>query len=112
MGSLEDRIAKLEAARGAQQEDAEARQRSRTMDRMLHAMANGRRELLGLPPEPLPRELRETKSDLLDTLQHTIPWYRSHGGWDSGEEKAFLDQWEDRLLERLADLERGAQSDG
>jgi len=81
------------------------------MDRMYHVLANARRELSGRDPLPTPEELRETREEILDTLSRTIPFYRGRGSWGHGEGKQFLDRWEDDLLEKLNELERG-ENDG
>ena len=108
MGSLEDRIRKLEAAHGAGREADEAeRRRRRTMDKLLHALENARRELDGLDPLPTPPELAETKDDVLHTLGETIPHYRARGGYSHGDGAEFLREWEDCALEKLAELQKG-----
>jgi hypothetical protein len=77
------------------------------MDRFYFEMNNARRELDGLDPLHIPEDLEETREEILETLSSTIPYYRQHGGWRYGDGAEFLAAWEDRLLEKLADLERG-----
>jgi hypothetical protein len=110
VGSLEDRVRKLEAAHGAGREADEAeRRRRRTMDRVYHAIESGRRELAALDPLPTPPELAETKDDILHTLRHVIPHYRARGGYSHGDGAEFLREWEDCTLEKLAELQEGAE---
>jgi hypothetical protein len=108
VGSLEDRVRKLEAAHGAGREADEAeRRRRRTMDRLYHALENARRELDGLDPLPTPLQLEGTKDDILHTLRHVIPHYRARGGYSHGHGAEFLCEWEDCTLEKLAELQKG-----
>ncbi len=67
------------------------------MERFFHAMESARRELEGL--EPL-RDLPYTEEDYQDALR-TIAAYRDEPGWQVGEAKAFLDQWEHETRERM-----------
>ena len=109
---LEDRIRKLEAAAGqARQgsENEETARRRRVMSRLYFERNNARRQLDGLDPLPTPPELRETKDEVVHALKVTLPHYRQSGGWQRGEGKEFLDAWQDRLREKLANLERSEE---
>ena len=112
--ALGDRIRRLEDAAGLSRRvegEADAR-RAKIMARMYHALANGRRALSGLDPLPTPPELEDMREDILHTLRMVIPHYRQHGGWRHGEGMQFLDEWQDRLLAELGDLERGEHTHG
>jgi hypothetical protein len=106
--ALEDRIRRLEDARGVGRVEGEADARHRRIfDRLYHALENGRREVSGRDPLPVPQELEETREEILDTLSRTIPHYRRSPGYQGGGGAEFLDRWQDRLLAQLANLERG-----
>jgi hypothetical protein len=110
MGSLEDRIRRLEASAGlARQEDADAAEarRRRALDKWLHEYENGRRTLQGLEPLPLPPELEDARADVLHTLRHVIPYYRERGGYRDGDGAEFLRRWEDTALEKLSERDKG-----
>jgi hypothetical protein len=109
--ALGDRIRRLEDAQGLRRVESEGDARRRIYDRLYHALENGRRELEGLDPMPMPEELEETREEILDALGTTIPHYRRYPGYQGGDGAEFLAAWEDRLLEQLADLERG-ENDG
>jgi hypothetical protein len=89
--------------------EADARHR-RIFGRLYHVSENGRRELSGRDPLPLPDELRETREEILDTLGTTIPHYRRSPGYQSGEGAEFLAWWEDALLEKLTKLDKGDEA--
>ena len=97
--SLHTRVARLEVLAGG---GANPPQLSRTMEHLLHTHENARREIEG--EEPLP-DLPYTEEDRQDDracLEELIPRYRASPGWQSGEGKDFLDDWEQRTKERLA----------
>ncbi len=87
------RLERLEARTPRQQ----GYQVPRHMERFFHAMESARRELEGL--EPLP-DLECTEEDYQDAM-NTIAAYRAEPGWQIGEAKAFLDQWEQETRERM-----------
>jgi hypothetical protein len=116
VGRLGDRISRLEAAQGARQGKAgpEGRRR-RIFDQLYRELENARRERHGLdllPPLEYPPEVE--RSDIERTLAETIPHYRQSPGYQRGWGKAFLDDWQDKALERLTELEKlqkGARHD-
>jgi hypothetical protein len=68
--------------------------------RLFEANEDWRRDREGLPPIDRPY----TEEDRLDdehTLHVTIPAYESEPGWKTGEAKAFLEDWERKVRERL-----------
>jgi hypothetical protein len=101
--NLKGRLEKLERGEVLAAHNAErAKPRQRSLERLLHAHENGRRELNGL--EPLP-ELPYTEEDAFDDrrfLEETIPAYRELPGWQSEEAKAVLDRWEQHIRDNLA----------
>ena len=104
--SLRRRLERLEASAGAK---AEPQQNSRLWERYLHSHEQARREIEGR--EPLP-DLPYTAEDLEDDrrcLEETIPAYRAEPGYESGEGKDFLDQWEQSIRDKLA---KGVERDG
>jgi hypothetical protein len=103
--SLRDRLEKLES-RSAERE---APQRSRVMERYFHAHENARREIEGREPLPELPYTDEDREDDRRCLEEIIPRYRSSPGYQSGDGKAFLDQWEQSIRDNLA---KGAQRDG
>jgi hypothetical protein len=106
--SLKGRLDRLEAAVGlSRREDAADARRHRVMDRLYFEQNNARRELDGRALLPTPPELEDTREDILDTLSVTLPFYRERGDWTHGEGKELLDAWQDRCLEKLAELEKG-----
>jgi hypothetical protein len=99
--NLKGRLEKLERGEVLEGHNAE-RARPRYMERLLHALENGRREIAGR--EPLP-ELPYTEEDRADDrrfLEETIPAYRERPGWQSEEAKAVLDRWEQHIRDNLA----------
>jgi hypothetical protein len=96
--SLHKRLERLEALSSAK---AGSTQNSRIWERFFHAQENARREIEGR--EPLP-DLPYTEEDLQDDrrcLEETIPAYRASPGYQSGEGKYFLDEWEKHIRENL-----------
>jgi hypothetical protein len=105
---IEDRIKRLEASAGqARQESEDDARRRRVFDRLYFEVENGRRALQGLDPLPTPPGLEDTRDDILHTLRTTIPHYRADRGWKHGEGREFLDRWQDELLEKLNELDKG-----
>jgi hypothetical protein len=101
VGSLESRLARLEARSKNTHPGAGGPLRSRMWEQFFHAHENARRETAGL--EPLP-DLPYTKEDYendLDTLETTIPAYRASLGWQKEESQAVLDEWERDVRERI-----------
>ena len=85
--SLRGRLERLEASADAKTEPP---QRSRAMERLLHAFENARREMEGLESLPdAPYSDEELREDL-----EVISAYRASPGYQSGEGKHFLDEWE------------------
>jgi hypothetical protein len=101
--NLKGRLEKLERGEDLAAHNAErTRPRQRSLERLLHAHENGRREIQGL--EPLP-ELPYTEEDAFEDrrfLEETIPAYRERPGWQSEEAKAVLDRWEQHIRDNLA----------
>jgi hypothetical protein len=71
------------------------------MERLLHALENGRREIEGREPLPELPYTEEERDDDRKFLQETIPAYQASPGWHSEEARAVLDAWEQRIEERL-----------
>lgn len=102
MGSLENRLERLEAGRTRSEADlSKEALRRRSMERFYHASENARRERHGLEPLPDLPYTKEDRMDDEDTLENTIPAYRSEPGWQTGEAAAFLEHWERDLTEKL-----------
>jgi hypothetical protein len=105
---LRERLERLEAVSGK----AESPKRSRAWERYLHVHENGRREIQGLEPLPDLPYTEEDRADDRETLEETIPRYRMSPGYQSGDGKAFLDQWERSIRDKLAKAKlKGAQND-
>jgi rubrerythrin len=103
VGSLNDRIKRLEAARGAGQEaDAAERRHRRIFERLYAEHADLE------PPEVSPEDER---SDAVYTLRQVIPYYRARGSWSRGDGAEFLREWENSELEKLSKLGREEQSE-
>jgi hypothetical protein len=98
--SLRDRLEKLEGRAAAHASPAP--QRSRAMERYFHAHENARREIEGREPLPDLPYTDEDREDDRRCLAEVIPAYRTSPGYQSGEGKDFLDQWEQETRERLA----------
>jgi hypothetical protein len=79
------------------------------MERYFHAHENARREIEGREPLPELPYTDEDREDDRRCLEEIIPRYRSSPGYQSGDGKAFLDQWERSIRDNLA---KGAQRDG
>jgi hypothetical protein len=96
--SLHKRLERLEAAADTKTGPP---QMSRAMERFLHVIENARREIEGrelLPDLPYTEEDREGDRRC---LEETIPAYRASPGYQSGEGKHFLDEWEKHIREKL-----------
>lgn len=91
--SLHRRLERLEA-RTAQ---SASQGPPRCLERYFRSVDNYRRELDGLEPLPV---LPYTEEDHQDALR-TIAAYCAEPGWQIGEAKAFLDQWESNLKHKF-----------
>jgi hypothetical protein len=103
--SLDKRVERLEVLAGGAK-PAEPPKQSRAMERWFHSYEQARREIQGLEPLPDLPYTEEDRLDDMDTLAETIPAYRASPGYQHGEGKAFLDEWEQSLRDKLA---KGAQ---
>jgi len=72
------------------------------MERFLHLHENASREIAGLEPLPDLPYTQEDREDDRRSLEEVIPSYRASPGYQSGEGKYFLDEWEQATRERLA----------
>jgi hypothetical protein len=97
--SLRDRLERLEVLASGK---AEPPQTSRAMERYFHAHENARREIEGREPLPDLPYTDEDREDDRRCLAEVIPAYRTSPGYQHGEGKDFLDQWEQETRERLA----------
>jgi hypothetical protein len=97
--SLRDRLERLEVLASGK---AESPQTSRTMERLLHLHENARREIEGREPLPDLPYTDEDREDDRRCLAEVIPAYRTSPGYQHGQGKDFLDQWEQETRERLA----------
>jgi hypothetical protein len=96
--SLHKRLERLEAAADATMGPP---QMSRAMERLLHVIENGRREIEGRELLPdLPRTEQDREGDRR-FLEETIPAYRESRGWQTEEARAVLDHWQRHTEERL-----------
>jgi hypothetical protein len=98
--SLRDRLEKLEGRATVQASPTP--QRSRAMERFLHLHEQARREIHGLEPLPDLPYTDEDREDDRRCLAEVIPAYRTSPGYQHGQGKDFLDQWEQETRERLA----------
>ncbi len=101
MGSIERRLERLESRTTWKRGRHAASASQRAWERYFHAHENARRELDGL--EPL-SELPYTEEDREDdqrTLEQAIPAAREDPAWQTRDAKAFLDEWERDLRDRL-----------
>jgi hypothetical protein len=92
--SLHKRLERLEASAGA----SVPPQRSRAMERLLHAFENARREMEGLALLP---DTPYSDEELREALE-VISVYRAEPGYQSGEGRHFLDRWEQATRQKLA----------
>jgi hypothetical protein len=99
--SLHKRLERLEGLTGGKAEIPQAKL-SRTMERWLHAHENARREIEGREPLPDLPYTDEDREDDRRCLAETIPAYRTSPGYQHGEGKAFLDEWEQSIRDKLA----------
>lgn len=97
MGSLGWRIGRLEASLRRVASGVSAR----VWERYLHAHENALRQNEGLEPLPDLPYTEEDYEDDLKTLEETIPAYRNGSGWKTQEARAFLDEWERDVKERI-----------
>jgi len=98
MGAIESRLEKLEARFTPQEPPGGS---ARSWERYFHVVENARRELDGLEPLPDLPYTEEDREDDKSTLEKSIPVYRESPGWQTEEAKAFLDEWERDIRERL-----------
>jgi hypothetical protein len=100
--SLEKRLEQLEKQfRSGEQANPGGGTSTRSMERYFHELENSRREQYGLEPlDDLPYT-KEDYEDDLTTLNEHIPTMRLEPGWQAGEGKAFLDQWERHVKQRI-----------
>jgi hypothetical protein len=103
--SIHKRLERLEVKVGGK---AEPPRTSRVMERYLHAHENARREIEEREPLPDLPYTEEDRNDDRRCLAEVIPAYRTSPGYQHGEGKAFLDQWEQTTRERL---ENGVEHD-
>ncbi len=100
MGSLERRLVALEA----QLTPPEGKRRvfiPRALERYWHELDNARRAQSGFKPLPVLEYTKEDYADDLRTLREHIPVMRSDSGWQTEEGRAFLDEWERNVTERI-----------
>lgn len=103
--SLRDRLEKLEDR--AAKQDSGGPQRSRAMERHLHAYEQARREIEGRDPLPDLPYTDEDREDDQRTLEETIPAYRARRGWQTEEARRILDAWEQHIR---TNLQEGAET--
>ena len=101
MGSLEKRISELEARSVSKRGAYGAGMSQRGWERYFRTHENARRGLRGLEPLPDLPYTQEDREDDERTLEETIPAYRSSGGWETEESRAFREGWERDIRERL-----------
>ena len=73
----------------------------RSLERYFDALEAAQRERAGFEPIPERPYTEEDRRDDLDDLEHTIPAYRESPGWQNGEGRALLDEWERETRERM-----------
>jgi hypothetical protein len=101
--SLHKRLERLEGlAREPGKAEPPQAKLSRAMERYFHAHENARREIEGREPLPDLPYTDEDREDDRRCLAEVIPAYRTSPGYQHGQGKDFLDQWEQETRERLA----------
>ena len=101
MGSIERRLERLESRTTSKRGHHGTGTSQRGWERYFHAHENARRELDGLEPLSELPYTEEGREDDQRTLEQAIPAAREDPGRQTRDAKAFLDEWERDLRDRL-----------
>ena len=102
MASLEERLRQLEALTAERPRWQDTPLRFKRLFAALEAheapgLENGTRVPIAAAEPYTAKDEAEDR----DTLERTIPAYREESGWQSDEGRAFLDDWERKLRDKL-----------